>query len=488
MISSIRCSPSACQLRLNRADGTPRTSIDLPDRFANASTWSPDQRWSAYIGGLPNADRYVTTVEVATGKVQRLATVRFTGALLVWLPDSQGSSLWRRSAPARRGMRLFKESLNGASRTLRVRAGPTPNLAFALDSKTALIYAAGELKRLTLDGDSVETPRQKAGALMSAYPAASIGGQTRSGKAALTDGDLDAHRGRVSGRLRPNDDRLPFSMLNGPTGLRMMPDSSQVVVMGLRGRKSGRSASTRWRSTRRRLKEAVSPSTLSSFTGELLSPDGHGDVRDERPHDACVPMMDLSSLGEPTGGSGLLPEFPKCALLPPFSRCALPCLSSPRRAGRVHRGRGHALIRRSSRRGVLRTRASRRRPHARVRVGEERCTPSQRDQDRRNDGRPRDEEDSLHRGGHRRVLVDRRNEDHLLGRPERLDSRHALGNDRPQRRPARSRRLLQLGAARRQGSHPDDRQQLLLPRRRQGGAADLKGQSVRTRSAPASVR
>jgi hypothetical protein len=85
-------------------------------------------------------------------------------------------------------------------------------------------------------------------------------------------------------------------------------------------------------------------------------------------------------------------------------------------------------------------------------------------------------------------LVDRRNEDHLLGRPERLDSRHALGNDRPQRRPARSRRLLQLGAARRQGSHPDDRQQLLLPRRRQGGAADLKGQSVRTRSAPASVR
>ena len=41
MISSIRCSASACQLRLNRADGTPRESIDLPDRLPTRARGRP---------------------------------------------------------------------------------------------------------------------------------------------------------------------------------------------------------------------------------------------------------------------------------------------------------------------------------------------------------------------------------------------------------------------------------------------------------------
>jgi Tol biopolymer transport system component len=90
---------------------------------------------------------------------------------------------------------------------------------------------------------------------------------------------------------------LPFSMLNGPTGLRMMPDGLQVVVMGLP-----------WQEERDIGVYAVALDTkairklftipISSFTGELsLSPDGRtvtyvtNDLTTPR-----VYTMDLSSL------------------------------------------------------------------------------------------------------------------------------------------------------------------------------------------------
>ncbi len=301
MISSIRCSPSACQLRVNRADGTPRTSIDLPDRLANASTWSPDQRWVAYIGGLPNADRYVTAVELATGKVQRLATLRFTGALLVWLPDSRGLVLSATiGAGATRHASFQRIGLDGASHTIReVVLGPAPNLAFAVDSKTAVIYAAGELRRLSLDGDSVETPLLRGpGRYVPPYPTAS----NRMDRLAFrrsrtTDGDLDAIEVVSPDGSGQTTVALPFSMLNGPTGLRMMPDGSQVIVMGLP-----------WQDERDIGVYAVALDTkairklftipISSFTGELsLSPDGRtvtyvtNDLTTPR-----VYTMDLSSL------------------------------------------------------------------------------------------------------------------------------------------------------------------------------------------------
>ncbi len=301
MISSVRCSASACQLRLNRADGTPRTSIDLPDRFANASTWSPDQRWIAYIGGLPNADRYVTAVEVATGKVQRLATVRFTGALLVWQPDSQALVLSATiGAGATRHASFQRIGLDGTSRTLReYLLGPAPNLALAVDSKTALIYVAGELKRLTVDGDSLETPLLKGpGRYVPPYPTASKGAARLAfRRSRTTDGDLDAMEVVSPDGSGRTTIELPFSMLNGPTGLRMMPDGSQVIVMGLpwqEERDIGVYAVTLDTKAIRKLFTIP----ISSFTGELsLSPDGRtvtyvtNDLTTPR-----VYTMDLSSL------------------------------------------------------------------------------------------------------------------------------------------------------------------------------------------------
>jgi Tol biopolymer transport system component len=302
MISSVRCSSSACQLRLNRADGTPRTSIDLPDRFAIASTWSPDQRWIAYIGGLPNADRYVTTVDMATGNVQRLATVRFTGALLVWLPDSHGLVLSATiGAGATRHLSFQRIEMNGTSRTLReVALGPAPNMGFAVDSKTALIYVAGDLKRLALDGDSVETPLlpKGSGRYVPTYPAASNpAARLAFRRSSTADGDLDAIEVVSPDGSGRTTIALPFSMLNGPTGLRMMPDGLQVVVMGLP-----------WQEERDIGVYAVALDTkairklftipISSFTGELsLSPDGRtvtyvtNDLTTPR-----VYTMDLSSL------------------------------------------------------------------------------------------------------------------------------------------------------------------------------------------------
>jgi Tol biopolymer transport system component len=302
MISSIRCSPSACQLRLNRADGTPRTSIDLPDRFANASTWAPDQRFIAYIGGLPNADRYVTTVEVATGKVQRLATVRFTGALLVWLPDSQGLVLSATiGAGATRHASFQRIELNGATRTLREFVlGPAPNLALAVDSKTALIYVAGELKRFTFDGDSVETPLlpKGTGRVVPPYPTASNEMARLAFRSSRTpDGDLnviDVVARDGSGRTTIE---LPFQMLNGPTGLRMLPGGSQLVVMGFPWQEE-RDVGVYLVTIETKAVKKLFTIPISSFTGELsLSPDGRtvtyvtNDLTTPR-----VYTMDLSSL------------------------------------------------------------------------------------------------------------------------------------------------------------------------------------------------
>jgi Tol biopolymer transport system component len=302
MISSIRCSPSACQLRLNRADGTPRTSIDLPDRFAVASAWSPDQRWIAYIGGLPNADRLVTTVELATGKVQRVATVRFTGALLVWLPDSKGLILSATvGAGATRHASFQRIDLAGTSRTLRDYVlGPAPNTGFAIDAKTALIYSGGELKRVVFDGDSVETlllPKST-GRVVPPYPTVSKQmGRLAFRSSRTPDGDLnviDVVAPDGSGRTTIE---LPFQMLNGPTGLRMLPGGSQVVVMGFPWQDE-RDVGVYLVTIETKAVKKLFTIPISSFTGELsLSPDGRtvlyvtNDLTTPR-----VYTMDLSSL------------------------------------------------------------------------------------------------------------------------------------------------------------------------------------------------
>lgn len=304
MISSIRCSPSACQLRINRADGTPRASVDLPERVAVGSAWSPDQRWIGYIGGLPNADRHVSVVELATGRVQQLATVRFSGFSLLWLPDSQGLILSATlGTGATRHVSFQRVDLNGGSRTLRdFVIGPSPSAGAAIDGRTGYIYTAGEIRRVVIDGDSTETLLLPKTAGRYAPPALTAPNATarlafRSSR--MPDGDLNVIEvvaPDVSGGGRTTIE-LPFSMLNGPTGLRMLAGGSQVVVMGLPWTEE-RDVGVYLVTLDTKAVKKLFTIPISSFTGELsLSPDGRtvlyvtNDLTSPR-----VYTMDLSSI------------------------------------------------------------------------------------------------------------------------------------------------------------------------------------------------
>jgi Tol biopolymer transport system component len=302
MISSIRCSPSACQLRINRADGTPRTSIDLPDRVAIGSAWSPDQRWVAYMGGLPNADRHVNVVDLATGKVQQLANVRFSGFSLLWLPDSQGLILSATNgAGAARHVSFQRIDLSGTSRTLRDFAlGATPSSGVAMDAKAAIVYAGGEVKRVVFDGDSTESlllPKTT-GRYTPTAPTTSRGIARLAFRSSRTaDGDLNAIDVVAPDGSGRTTIELPFSMLNGPTGLRMVAGEAQVVVMGLPWAEE-RDVGVYMISLETKAVKKLFTIPISSFTGELsLSPDGKtvlyvtNDLTSPR-----VYTMDLSSI------------------------------------------------------------------------------------------------------------------------------------------------------------------------------------------------
>jgi Tol biopolymer transport system component len=111
------------------------------------------------------------------------------------------------------------------------------------------------------------------------------------------DGDLnviDAVAPDGSGRTTIE---LPFQMLNGPTGLRMLPGGSQVVVMGFPWQEE-RDVGVYLVTIETKAVKKLFTIPISSFTGELsLSPDGRtvlyvtNDLTTPR-----VYTMDLSSL------------------------------------------------------------------------------------------------------------------------------------------------------------------------------------------------
>ena len=302
MISSIRCSPSACQLRINRADGSPHTSVDLPDRIAGGSMWSPDQRWIAYMGGLPNADRHVDVVELATGKVQQLATVRLSAFSLLWLPDSRGLILSATNgAGATRHVSFQRIDLNGTSRALRdFVLGPVPSFGVAMDARTAYVFTGGEVKRVVFDGDSAETlllPKTT-GRYAPPVPTTSGGMSRLAFRSSRTpDGDVNVIEAVAPDGSGRTTIELPFQMLNGPTGLRMLAGGSQVVVMGMPWADE-RDVGIYMISLDTKTVRKLFTIPLQSFTGELsLSPDGRtvlyvtNDLTSPR-----VYTMDLSSI------------------------------------------------------------------------------------------------------------------------------------------------------------------------------------------------
>lgn len=298
-IASIRCSASACQLHLAHSDGSLLKAIDLAERYGGGLVWSPDQRWIAYLGSSPSGERHVNVVDASTGRAQQLAVTRANVATLLWLPDSQGLILSATSgAGATRHASFQRVDLNGASPTLRdFVLGPTPSVGIAIDAKTAVLYAGGEIKRVSFDGDSSETPLlPKSPARFAGFVAVS-GERLAFRRSRTADGDLDVIEVvRADGSDRATIE-LPFQVLNGPTGLRILPGGSQVIVMGLPWQEERGLGVYLVNVDTKAVKKLFTIPT-SSFTGELsVSPDGRtvlyvtSDLTTPR-----VFTMDLSSI------------------------------------------------------------------------------------------------------------------------------------------------------------------------------------------------
>jgi len=241
LLAGASCSAARCELRVGRADGSLVKLIPLPDRYAPGGAWSPDQRWVAYVGGPPNGERHVNVVDVSTGQVQQLSTVRSPTVSVIWSADSREITVSSTVGGTGAGRRVAVERIGyggGQPRMLReVALGATPSSGNAISATAAVVLRAGELKRVALEGDSSETvliPKLQAryAGFFTASPK-----QDRLAFRRTRDGDLDGDFSvlevvNVDGSGRTTID-VPFPMLNGPSALRFLPDGKQLIATAL---------------------------------------------------------------------------------------------------------------------------------------------------------------------------------------------------------------------------------------------------------------
>src|SRR6185436_9753762 len=130
LIAGASCPAARCELRVGRSDGSLVRSIPLPDRYGGGGVWSPDQKWVGYIGGPPNGDRHINIVDVSTGQVQQLSTVRSPTVSLIWSADSREITVSSTMGGNSAGRRVAIERIGyggGQPRMLReIVIGPTP--------------------------------------------------------------------------------------------------------------------------------------------------------------------------------------------------------------------------------------------------------------------------------------------------------------------------------------------------------------------------
>ena len=115
--------------------------------------------------------------------------------------------------------------------------GPTPSAGNAINATTAVVVRAGELRRVTIDGDSSETilvPKHQA--RYSGFFTTSLN-QDRLAFRRTRDGDLEGDLTvlevvNADGSGRTTID-VPFSMLNGASALRFLPGGTQLVATAL---------------------------------------------------------------------------------------------------------------------------------------------------------------------------------------------------------------------------------------------------------------
>jgi Tol biopolymer transport system component len=281
LIVGTSCTAARCDLRVGRADGSLVRLIPLPDRYGGGGGWSPDQRWISYIGGPPNGDRHVNIVDISAGQVQQLSTVRSPTASLIWSADSRAITVSATIGGTGAGRRATFERIEvgGQPRKLRELAlGATPSAANAISATTAVVLRGGELKRVTIDGDSSETilmPKHQA--RYSGYFTTSLN-QDRLAFRRTRDGDLE---GDLSVLEVVNADGsglttidVPFPMLNGPSALRFLPDGKQLIATALPSQDE-RNIAVYLVTVETKAVKKLFTIPISSFTNDLaVSPDG----------------------------------------------------------------------------------------------------------------------------------------------------------------------------------------------------------------------
>jgi hypothetical protein len=255
--------------------------IPLPDRYGGGNAWSPDQKWVAYVGGPPNGERHINVIDVSTGQVQQLSTLRSPTVSLVWSADSRAlvvSSMVGGTGSGRRAT-IERVEIGGQPRTLRdVTLGATPSGGSAVSATTAVLFRGGELKRVGLDGDSSETvliPKQAvrySGFFTTAPDQNRIA--LRRTREADVDGDLsiiEIMNPDGTGRVTIE---VPFAMLNGPAALRFMPGGTQLIATALPSA-TERNIGVYSVSIDTKTVKKLFTIPITSFTNELaVSPDG----------------------------------------------------------------------------------------------------------------------------------------------------------------------------------------------------------------------
>jgi Tol biopolymer transport system component len=237
MIDMADCAGNRCDLRLTHTDGSLIRMIALPDQYGGAGTWSPDSKRVAYLGVTPTGERHLSMVDIAAGAVAQLAAAKGNGWALSWTPDSRAvllSSLVGGNGPTRR-LSVQRVDLDGTARVMREFAlGAVPSGGFIVDANSAVVMRGTEIKRVSLDGDSTETPvLPKTPARYLGWFAVTPDRQRLAFRRSREENSDDTNVIEVVNTDGSNRVTIetPFSLFAGPTTIRFL-GGSQLIVAG----------------------------------------------------------------------------------------------------------------------------------------------------------------------------------------------------------------------------------------------------------------
>lgn len=179
MMTVARTTPHA-ELHVQRPDGSGTRTISLPEPYAIGATWSPDQKRAAYVGLSDTEPARVSTVDLASGRVDKLYELRADENVVCrWLPDSRTLMLTETIGRPDTGRRVaFRRiDLSGATAVLReIALGPLPSNGMSVDDTTAILRQSAQdgYHAVRLSGDQADReilpapPRDATAAALSA--------------------------------------------------------------------------------------------------------------------------------------------------------------------------------------------------------------------------------------------------------------------------------------------------------------------------------